>query len=274
MRTRWRSFFFRTRSGFCEHYTSAFGELMRIEKIPTRMVVGYHGGEYNSYGGFYQINQSNAHAWDEVWVDEKREWRRVDPTMVITAGSSYAIAANEGLAATDDLSFQLADRRLTLLSGKDLPRWMRNGLRDFGMRRQEMEAQWDDWVFSYDPGTQDRLAQALGLGRYAWMALFAACMAVAGLAAAAVEIFLPERSLSRRSRISTSDFAAAWRSAALRVKCGRARSPTPEGWQSDFPITRNRSRQDGSWPSIATAPTSRNHMADLNALLQATAEKS
>jgi transglutaminase-like putative cysteine protease len=186
-------FLFRTRSGFCEHYASAFGELMRIENIPTRMVVGYHGGEWNSYGQFYQINQSNAHAWDEVWVEEKKQWRRVDPTSVITAGSSTAIAASEGLASDDDLSFQLADRHFTLLSGKELPRWMQNGLRDFGMRRQEMEAQWDDWVFSYDPSTQDKLAHALGLGRYAWMALGGACVAIAGLGAATVAFFLSRK---------------------------------------------------------------------------------
>jgi protein-glutamine gamma-glutamyltransferase len=186
-------FLFRTKSGFCEHYASAFGELMRLEKVPTRMVVGYHGGEWNSYGGFYQINQANAHAWDEVWLEDKKEWRRVDPTSVITAGSSAAIAANEGLASDDDLSFQLADRRYTLLSGKELPRWMQNGLRDFGMRRQEMEAQWDDWVFSYDPSAQDRLAQALGLGRYAGMTLLGVCVAIAGFGAAAVAFFLARK---------------------------------------------------------------------------------
>jgi len=186
-------FLFRTRSGFCEHYASAFGELMRIENIPTRMVVGYHGGEWNSYGGFYQIYQSNAHAWDEVWVEDKREWRRIDPTMVVTAGSSFAIAANQGLASDNDLTFQLADRRITLLSGKTLPRWMQNGLRDFGLRRQEMEAQWDDWVFSYDPSTQEKLAHALGLGRYAGMALFTVCLAVAGAGAAAAIYFLSRK---------------------------------------------------------------------------------
>jgi len=268
-------FLFRTRSGFCEHYASAFGELMRIEKIPTRMVVGYHGGEYNSYGGFYQINQSNAHAWDEVWVDEKREWRRVDPTMVITAGSSYAIAANEGLAATDDLSFQLADRRLTLLSGKDLPRWMRNGLRDFGMRRQEMEAQWDDWVFSYDPGTQDRLAQALGLGRYAWMALFAACMAVAGLAAAAVVFFLARK----KSLSPVEDFYIRF--------CRRMaqRGAPREMWEGPLAYTGRLAErfpehkepiEEAGWIVAEhrySADVKKPH-GDLNALLQATAEKS
>jgi hypothetical protein len=113
--------------------------------------------------------------------------------MVVTSGSRFAIAANAGLADDDDLSVQVADQRLTLLSGKELPPWMRNGLRDFEMRRQEMEAQWDDWVFSYDPNTQDHLAAALGLGRYAGAALFAVCVVVAGAGAAAVIFFLSRK---------------------------------------------------------------------------------
>ena len=63
-------FLFRTKKGFCEHYASAFAELMRLENIPTRMVVGYRGGEFDPYGGnggFYLVSQSNAHAWDEVY---------------------------------------------------------------------------------------------------------------------------------------------------------------------------------------------------------------
>jgi transglutaminase-like putative cysteine protease len=193
-------FLFRTKIGFCEHYASAFAVLLRAEKIPTRLVVGYHGGEYNSYGGFYMISQSNAHAWDEVWVGEKDHphWVRVDPTTVITAGSSEAIAANEGLAsADDDLSFSVANRRITLLSGNSLPPWLRHGLRDVAMRREEMEAQWDNWVFSYDPDTQDRLAQALGFRREGWLVLLVGCVTVAG-AGGALAAYL----LSRKKALS------------------------------------------------------------------------
>jgi transglutaminase-like putative cysteine protease len=175
-------FLFRTKIGFCEHYASAFAVLMRAAHVPARLVVGYRGGEYNSFGGFYLISQSNAHAWDEVWNAERQEWMRVDPTVVISAGSSEALAANEGLAsATDGLSIQFANHRFTLLDGDSLPPWFRNGLRDIAMHREEMEAQWDDWVFSYDPDAQDRLAQALGFHRRRWLALLGVCVVVAAL---------------------------------------------------------------------------------------------
>ena len=177
-------FLFKTRKGFCEHYASAFAVLMRCENIPTRMVVGYHGGELNTYGSFYQINQANAHAWDEVWVASKKNWERVDPTSAITIGTPRALAVNTGVEPDDDLSFQLSSQRFTLLSGNSLPPWLRHSIRDLAMRRQEMEAQWDDWVFSYDPGTQDRLAQWLGLGRQAGPALLLGCLVGLGLGGA------------------------------------------------------------------------------------------
>ncbi|HSI11700.1 MAG TPA: DUF3488 and transglutaminase-like domain-containing protein, partial [Chthoniobacter sp.] len=43
-------FLFKRRQGFCEHYAAAFATLMRLAGIPSRIVLGYHGGEYNSLG--------------------------------------------------------------------------------------------------------------------------------------------------------------------------------------------------------------------------------
>jgi len=184
-------FLFKTKVGFCEHYASAFAVLMRAAHVPARMVVGYRGGDYNSYGGFYLVSQSNAHAWDEVWNDERHEWMRVDPTTVISAGSSDALTANEGLAAADDgLSIQVAHRRFTLLPGDSMPTWLRHGLHDVAMHREEMEAQWDDWVFSYQPDTQDRLAQSLGFHHNGWLVLLAGCVGVAGTGGAIAIYFL------------------------------------------------------------------------------------
>jgi hypothetical protein len=266
-------FLFESKKGFCEHYASAFGELMRLEKIPTRMVLGYRGGEWNDYGQFYQVDQSNAHAWDEVWLEQKKQWRRVDATTVISAGSSAAIAANDGLTSDDDLSIQVADRRFTLLSGKELPRWMQNGLRDFQMRRQEMEAQWDDWVFSYDPNTQERLAHALGLGQYAGAALLAACVTVAGMGAALVAFFLSRK----RSLSPVEDFYTRF------CKRMAQRGAPRETWEGPFAYTeRLAERFPGQKDPIEevglivaehrySAETTRPH-GDLNSLLDAVAE--
>lgn len=72
-------FLFSTQTGFCEHFSSSFAFLMRAAGIPTRVVVGYQGGEWNEWGKYWRIRQSNAHAWNEVWLDEEG-WVRIDPT--------------------------------------------------------------------------------------------------------------------------------------------------------------------------------------------------
>jgi protein-glutamine gamma-glutamyltransferase len=75
-------FLFRTHTGFCGHYASAFTVLMRAAGVPARVVTGYLGGEWNPVGGYLMVRQSDAHAWVEVWL-EGRGWTRVDPTAVV-----------------------------------------------------------------------------------------------------------------------------------------------------------------------------------------------
>jgi transglutaminase-like putative cysteine protease len=75
-------FLFDTRRGFCGHYASAFAMLMRAAGVPARIVTGYYGGTYNPYAGYWIVRQSNAHAWDEIWIGG-RGWMRVDPTAAI-----------------------------------------------------------------------------------------------------------------------------------------------------------------------------------------------
>lgn len=76
------TFLFEVRSGFCNHYATAFAYLMRVADIPARVVAGYQGGEFNSVGQFLEIRQANAHAWTEVWL-KGRGWVRIDPTTAI-----------------------------------------------------------------------------------------------------------------------------------------------------------------------------------------------
>ncbi len=73
---------FVTRQGFCGHFASAFATLMRAGGVPARIVTGYLGGEWNPIGRYYLVRQSDAHAWVEVWLED-RGWTRVDPTAVV-----------------------------------------------------------------------------------------------------------------------------------------------------------------------------------------------
>ncbi len=74
--------FFSQRIGFCEHYASAFTLLARQQGIPSRVVVGFMGGEINPYDSTITVRDKFAHAWSEVYI-KGRGWLRVDPTAFI-----------------------------------------------------------------------------------------------------------------------------------------------------------------------------------------------
>jgi transglutaminase-like putative cysteine protease len=75
-------FLLRTQKGFCEHFASSAALLLNAVKIPARVIIGYHGGEYNPIGRFWTIRQRDAHAWVE-YLDENKLWHRYDPTAVV-----------------------------------------------------------------------------------------------------------------------------------------------------------------------------------------------
>jgi transglutaminase-like putative cysteine protease len=78
-------FWFDRKEGFCEHIASAFVVLMRNLGVPSRIVTGYQGGEFNSLDNYWVVRQSDAHAWAEVW-QEGTGWTRVDPTASVAPG--------------------------------------------------------------------------------------------------------------------------------------------------------------------------------------------
>ncbi|MCC9609325.1 DUF3488 and transglutaminase-like domain-containing protein [Blastopirellula sp. JC732] len=80
------------RSGHCEYFAGAMALMLRYQQIPSRIVVGYKGGEYNSVGGYYAVKQMHAHAWVEAYIKHEDlpeavrdsyptgAWLRLDPT--------------------------------------------------------------------------------------------------------------------------------------------------------------------------------------------------
>lgn len=102
-------FLFERKKGFCEHFSAAYAILARGLGIPARVVTGFHGGVYNTYGNFWTVNQRDAHAWVEVFVDN--EWRRKDPTQLV-APLRFEIGAEDffGLSEEDQVRFAKLNR--------------------------------------------------------------------------------------------------------------------------------------------------------------------
>lgn len=61
-------FLFETREGSCETFASAMVVLLRASGIPARLVTGYTSGTYNLLTGYYEVRNSDAHAWVEAFI--------------------------------------------------------------------------------------------------------------------------------------------------------------------------------------------------------------
>ncbi len=78
-------FVFESKKGFCEHFASATALLLRLGGIPSRVIIGFHGGKVNPYGNYLIVGYRDAHSWVEAWIAGKG-WVRVDPTAVVAPG--------------------------------------------------------------------------------------------------------------------------------------------------------------------------------------------
>jgi transglutaminase-like putative cysteine protease len=70
---------FESREGYCNYYASAMVVLARAVGIPTRLAVGYVGGELEGETGRYVVRELDTHAWVEVFFP-RFGWVEFEPT--------------------------------------------------------------------------------------------------------------------------------------------------------------------------------------------------
>ncbi|HEV7610835.1 MAG TPA: DUF3488 and transglutaminase-like domain-containing protein [Steroidobacteraceae bacterium] len=143
------AFLFDTKRGFCEHYASAFAVLMRAAGIPSHVVTGYQGGTFNRFADYWIVRQSDAHAWDEVWI-AGRGWIRIDPTSAIAPER-----VEHGLNDADPLS---AAEPLSSLWHRRTP-W----LADVRLRLDALRQVWRERILFFDPDSQQKLLEWLNI---------------------------------------------------------------------------------------------------------------
>jgi transglutaminase-like putative cysteine protease len=56
------------RAGHCEYFATALTLMLRSQRIPARMVVGYCTDEWNEIGQCFQVRQLHAHTWVECYL--------------------------------------------------------------------------------------------------------------------------------------------------------------------------------------------------------------
>ena len=115
-------FLFDRRSGHCEYFASAMAVMLRTLFIPSRVVTGFRGGEFNEVTGQYVVRARDAHAWVEAYFPD-RGWVSFDPT------------PSSSVFGTDS--------------------WGR-----LAMYLDAMATFWREWVVNYDAIHQNTLGQA------------------------------------------------------------------------------------------------------------------
>jgi transglutaminase-like putative cysteine protease len=85
------------REGHCEYFASALALLLRSVKIPSRMVNGFKGGDWNDIARVLSVRQKHAHSWVEAYLGEfpgspehVPRWMTLDPTPGIERDKSVA----------------------------------------------------------------------------------------------------------------------------------------------------------------------------------------
>jgi transglutaminase-like putative cysteine protease len=178
-------FLFSARRGFCGHFASAFVTLMRAAGVPSRIVQGYLGGEYNPAGKYWIVRQSDAHAWAEIWVPQQG-WLRVDPTAAVAPERvELGIDAVRQLELTGVELGRLPTEALRKLIALG---WFASSLRTANWYWDATNLAWHRWVLGFDRQRQQRLLSSLHLPALSWRGLLLAlALALAcGLLALAV----------------------------------------------------------------------------------------
>lgn len=144
-------FIFERKVGFCEHFSAAFATLMRAAGVPSRIVIGYMGGEWSERGGYMIVRQSDAHAWTELWL-EGQGWTRVDPTAALVPER-----------VTLDLRTLLAGGEAELQRQRGSLIWQ--AFTSARLWWDSIEYDWYNGVIAFDEEAQIAWLNWLGLGR-------------------------------------------------------------------------------------------------------------
>jgi transglutaminase-like putative cysteine protease len=143
-------FLFDTKQGFCAHYASSLAYMLRLAKIPARVIAGYQGGEYNQQGGYYIVHQYDAHAWVEVQL-AGIGWVRLDPTAMVAperilSGLNIAVGDQGGFLNGSPIASAVLK-----ISGLN---WLR-------LRADEFNYKWQKLVVNYGNNEQESFVNNL-----------------------------------------------------------------------------------------------------------------
>lgn len=161
-------FLFDTRLGYCEHFAGATASLLRLLKVPARVVIGYQGGTSSLMGDYLIVNNQDAHAWVEYFDREKQTWVRLDPTGWV-AEDRLILGSQEYLSRQRDPGlFSASSNLLERFLGPRALRWVARGR----LILDQAEIWWVTLLVRYDYRYQQELFNKIGFGNVTRLMLF------------------------------------------------------------------------------------------------------
>jgi protein-glutamine gamma-glutamyltransferase len=171
-------FLFNTRRGFCEHFASVFTFMVRAAGIPARVVTGYQGGEFNPMSGWFIVRQSDAHAWSEVWLQD-RGWVRFDPTAAVAPERIESGGLDAAMAEDEPVPGRLLRQSALLMQ--------------FRLAWDAVNTFWNDQVVEFGENQQRWLLNQLNIEDVQWEYLGLALVAILVAFFAALSAYLAWR---------------------------------------------------------------------------------
>ena len=152
------------RSGHCEQFAAATTLMLRHQGIPARLVVGYHGGDFNALTDSFTVRASHAHAWVEAYLRPEDCTEEMNQEGAAGPGGAWMIV--ESTPAVSGAEVESTDEAIDLV---------RTVWQDYVIGR-DAEASLKPgnspvygWVQNMDLGLwQERLSSAEAMTRQPW----------------------------------------------------------------------------------------------------------
>jgi hypothetical protein len=158
--------FLQTKRGSFAHFASSTALILRLMRIPARLVVGYLGGHYNDLGGFYRLTSNHIHIWVEAW-DEQFGFVRVYPMEWVAKDrlqnlDAFLMTEEEQISKFSALRYLKQIATLT-----PLIEWT-----------QKLNAEFYFWMEEYNREKQKMLALdwKIQISDFYWIGLFFVCI--------------------------------------------------------------------------------------------------
>jgi transglutaminase-like putative cysteine protease len=108
------AFLIEGRPGHCELFATSLAVLLRAAGIPSRLVDGFRGSEWNALGGYWLVRHADAHAWVEAWFPTLG-WVTLDATP-----AQATVQADFTTSVTDSAAAAWSQRVLALDGGAQI----------------------------------------------------------------------------------------------------------------------------------------------------------